>query len=744
MKLLLFLLIAFIFNVLSATDFQTVKQLFADGRFEQCDQTIKELLKKKLPDDQRSKLLAMQEYLLGATPSKISETVKQAKKTAEHSDWLTADLLGHAMRLIRRAEDWKARGIPEYQELSDVAAELLKRAKDDGNPETALKIVFLRTGNYNLNGEYSESQKLIQETLRLYYPPQKLRGRNVPDGAIRLLILSGDQYIGSGVRNHDPREKLNSFSQAAKYFLRAVNVLPTTDPRFQMLSDRLYYCREILRLLGYQLKLPTSLKSQRTVKTAMIDEMLHQRRFHDVVLALENNSEPAMRIRYAVALSACGELDKAWSIVQNFSGDEPTLLLAVARNFLSNGKKVEAAILLRNFLNAAPNSPDALAVGQQCTQLLIEQNKLQEAADCLLKLSAGTTNIKVAEQSKVLAARCFYLMQDYEKCIALIDALPPDSERSILAGQAEVQRKNYSGAIRRLEPLLAKQVINRAEVLKLLIFCELENDSTKAADYLEMLLQNYPNDSDSLKYAIILLDFYKKHPPKAEKFQTLGNFAAQKHLNTSEAVILIAECVQGLNDSRGKELLETLLRRNNFTESELLALFARLNDRKQKLKFGKKYASVFKNSPEYCTLFLTLAKLEYEEQMYLEALNRCEILLAQKEVWQHKEVKILQAEILSKLQRHEEVRKCLQQLLLTKLSPEEKPPIVLKLAQAWEQSNEYGKAIAVAWTAVPFDGKIAPENKPAVKDLLQLIIRNAEKIKSVDDKTDADEILATL
>lgn len=741
MKYLVLLLFTF---SLAAVDLQTVEQLFAAGEFAKCGKAVDELLNGKVSEKQRTKLLAMQEYLLGADPEKIAKTVKQARETARHPNWLTADLLGHSTLLIRRAEDWKARGIPEYQELSDAAWELLKRVKDDGDSETALKIVFLHTRNYNLNGEYSEPLKLILETLRLYYPAKKMQRRNMPDGAIQLLLLAGDQYVGSGVRSHDESEKLNNFSRAAKYFLRVVNTLSPTDPRFQALSDRLHYCHETLRLLGYQLKLPSTLKPQSAMKTAMIDEMLQHRRFHDVVLALENNVVPAMRIRYVVALSACGELDKAWSIVQELPLEEPAFLLDVARNFLSGGKKAEAATLLRQFLDAAPDSPDAVVAGQQCAQLLIEQDKQQEAAECLLKLASATANIRVAEQARFSAARCFYQMQNYEKCLALIDILPPDSERSILAGQAEMRRKNYSGAIQRLEPLLSNKDTDRSNVLKLLIRCELENDSVKTADYIEMLLRDYSDDPEGLEYAMHLFDFYQKHPPETKKFQSLGDWAAKKHLESSQAVTLIAKCAEKLTEPQSKVLLKTLFQRSNFTDSELLALFARLDDRKLKLEFGVKYASEFNNHPERCALFLTLAQLEYEEKKYREALKRCEILLAQEEVWQYKEVKILQAEILSGLQLHEETRKCCQELLMTKLSAPEKRLIVLKLAQSWAKSKEYGKSIAIAWTAVPLDGKTTSAEAPVVKELLQLIILNAEVLNSKTDKDDALEILNSL
>lgn len=46
--------------------------------------------------------------------------------------------------------------------------------------------------------------------------------------------------------------------------------------------------------------------------------------------------------------------------------------------------------------------------------------------------------------------------------------------------------------------------------------------------------------------------------------------------------------------------------------------------------------------------------------------------------------------------------------------------------------------------AVPIDGAVAPEDIPAARSLLQLIIRNAEKINSTVDKNEAWEILEIL
>lgn len=119
MKISLSCFVIFLFCGLAAADLQTAEQLLAFGEFEQCKRVLDELLKtKKLPEEQMAGVLAMKEYLLGADPAGIAQTVKQAKQTAAHSGWLTADRLKHAAVLIRRAEEWKRRGIPECPAFS--------------------------------------------------------------------------------------------------------------------------------------------------------------------------------------------------------------------------------------------------------------------------------------------------------------------------------------------------------------------------------------------------------------------------------------------------------------------------------------------------------------------------------------------------------------------------------------------------------------------------------------------------
>ena len=741
MRHILLLIVTF---SLAAADFETAEQLFAAGKFDQCAHVVDELLKGNPPEKQRTRLLAIQEYLKGATQAKIAETVKQAKEIAAHPDWLNEDLLNHSAMLIRRAEDWKARGIPEYQELADIADVLLKRTKDDGDPEIALKIIFLLTRNDNLNGEYTEPLKRILETLQLYYPSYRNKNSDLPPGAIQLLMLAGEQYVGRGVRSHNVREKTNAFSQAAKFYLRVAQSISPKDSRYPELCDRLQLCRETLRLLGFQLRLPKEISPRRPIQTSMIDSLIKEKRFHDVILALENNPAPAMQIRLAFALTSCGELDKAWKIVSNpdLKIEESALLLLTARNFLAAGRKNEAAMLFAKFMELAPDAPDAFATGQQYAQIQIEAGHAQAAAVALLKLADATQIQTTASAARFAAAQCFYLAGDYEKCLSLVDNLPSEAEYTLLAGQAEIKQKNFRAAMVRLKPLLSSSENYRTNALKLLIRCGMEENSQETATYVLTLLDDYPADPERLEYAQILYQIYDKQAVPAVKYSELGSWAIQHLSQTEKSLSLIAHCAIKLPENQEVQLIQQLLKRETFRDSELLILFDQLRNRKLKLEFFHRYCRTFSPEPERCDLFLKAAELKWEERKSAEALTLCDQLLSQEKIWKYKEIQWLRMKILMDLNRFEEARETGQELLLTQLSPTEKRKTVLLQAEAWEQSAESGKAIAVAWTVIPVDTQACTEeDKLLIQNLLQLIIRNADQIKSSEDKEDATELL---
>ena len=175
---------------------------------------------------------------------------------------------------------------------------------------------------------------------------------------------------------------------------------------------------------------------------------------------------------------------------------------------------------------------------------------------------------------------------------------------------------------------------------------------------------------------------------------------------------------------------------------EFLALLDKLPSDSLKQELLKKYRKPFENTPELCALYLMSAGLKMKNKEYQSALADCELLLRQKEIYRYREVKSLQIRLLSCLKRYFETRRACQELLLTELSADEKREIILTLSESWESSGESGKAIAQAWSAVPVTGM--PTDKKIQSDirkLLLLIIRNAEKINSPEDKNDALALL---
>ncbi|MBN2643064.1 MAG: hypothetical protein JXR78_15535, partial [Victivallales bacterium] len=387
----------FLALTLTAGEFEDAEKLFQLGKFLECDELIGKTLESNISEAQKLKLQAMREYILGNNLDKIAENVKKAQEIANHRGWLTADLLNHSTLLIRRAEDWKARGVPEYQELSDAATKLLAQIKDGGNSEIAIKQVLLQTKNFNLNGEYQEPIQLIRKTLQHYYPIKHGSRAKKPSGEIMLLILLGEQYAGLGFRIVNEREKISAISDATKYYLAAATQLPNNSPQFQDLCNRLHYCRETLRLLGFDLRLPSRIKQQSSVAVSIIDEMLKTRRYHDVVVALENNTTPEMRIRFALALTAIGQSKQAVKVIGGMDITEPHFLLLMAGNALSGNEKTEAAKFFRCFLELAPDSLDALRAANQYVAILIEQKNYAEGAEGFIRLSELSVDAKSKE-----------------------------------------------------------------------------------------------------------------------------------------------------------------------------------------------------------------------------------------------------------------------------------------------------------------------------------------------------------
>lgn len=740
-------ILLFLSATLAAGMFEDAERLFLQGKFKECDSLIGSALKAKPTDAQRVKLQAMREYIWGNDPEKVAENVKKAGEIARHRGWLTADLLNHSALLIRRAEDWKARGIPEYQDLSNAAAELLGQLKDGGNPAIAIRQVILQTRNDNLNGEYHEPIRLIQNLLRLYYPSRYRAQGKKSSGEIELLILLGEQYAGLGASTRDEREKIKTLSSAAQYYLQAVKHLPENSVRFPDLCDRLCLCRETLRLLGYHLQLPRRIKPRKSMELSMIDEMLRSRRFHDVVMALENKSEPSMRLRYATALSAIGKPDKAVAVIQELKEiPEPHFLLQMGKYAIAFADKEKAGVFFQRFLATAPQGQDAITANQQYAAILIEQKKYDEGANVLLQQAKLLPGQDQKENTLFLAAQYFYQAGRYSDCIRVLSEIPPTPPRKLLSAQAQIKNNDIRNAFLLLNELLKEKNLSaglRNTAAKLAVFCSMKLDSPDTVRLLEEFLRQYPDDAESPEYARHLLTLYKTanaNPVKFEKLATYFFRVAPMHHDTTAFLLACADRIP--NAASRENIFRMLLNQKEMSAADLNVLLKKIPSLSLKREFWKRYHKPFENIPELCELYFQIAEIEFKLKNYRQTSAYLELLLQQTEVFQYKKCKKLQIESYVKLGRETDVRKSCQELLLTKLDTKEKRSIVLLLAQSWARSGESKKAIACAWTAVPLDGnKLDGNDERMIRDLLRIIIDEAKKIQSKIDLQEAEDVM---
>ena len=100
---------------------------------------------------------------------------------------------------------------------------------------------------------------------------------------------------------------------------------------------------------------------------------------------------------------------------------------------------------------------------------------------------------------------------------------------------------------------------------------------------------------------------------------------------------------------------------------------------------------------------------------------------------------------MASLKHNAKARQAYQELLLTKLTNSEKLQATLGIAQSWEAEGNGNKAIAVAWSGIPasFNG-CKKEEIILIKQLLRLIINNAEQTSNEIDQEDALAILQSI
>lgn len=735
---------------LGAGIIEEAEQLFYHGDFSGCEKLLEKNPDLKLNQIQQLKRQAMLEYISGSNPEQIAVNVKKAKDIAGHRNWVASDILNHAAFLIRRAESWKSRGIPEYQELSDAAAQLLSHLNDGANPEIAIKHVVLQTRYMNLNGEYDQPIEQIQNVLRLYYPEKRYAGgqnRTEGTGEIQLLILLGEQYSGQSVSTRNIRSKTVSLTAAAKCYLRALRLLSPRTGMYKEISDRLCHIRETLRIMGYNLNLPGSIRSSKPVAIAMIDEMLRLRRFQDVILVLENKHDNDSRLRYALALSAIGHADKAVSAIKELSEySEPEFLLKCARHALSAGKENDAAYFLKCFLKSAPDSPNARQANEMYINILMRQKKYQAAAELILRYLDQDPALVRKDELTFLAAQCYYLSGKYAESIKLCKRISRSSNHQLLQAKAEIKVKDYSNSLKRLKALLRTPKLSETEfhqALILAIHAASKTNSPETGTLLETFLKRFPKDPDMSTYAYQLLARYSKQKNASDKLEKLAAFYCRNSKKHEGIIAFLLKCADQTRESKSKEkILRNFLLLPSLTAADLIEVLNRIQSPHLKQSFMNKFKIRFENTPEICRLYLIMANTEFSLGNYQKAMDSLNKLLCQPEIYRYLDCKKLQLQINIRQRNETEVRKICQELLQSKLSVPNRREVTLSLAESWERSGEHQKAIASAWTVIPPDGQGTDrEDTQTIQKILELIIRNAKKCNSKTDLDEAKDIL---
>ena len=733
-----------------AQNLAEVEKLFDQGKMAECEQVLRELLKngKILRPAEYTKAVAMREYIDGGDARKIEETVKMAREIAAHDNLLTADLLNHATLMIRRATDWKERGIPEYQELSDVTTKLLQKINDNGDAGIAIKVVLLRTRNYNLNGEFDEPVRMIIDTLRHFYPDclKPVPPRQLPDGAIQLLILAGEQYVGAGVRTNMIKEKAANFSRAAQFYVQAFKGQKNGSEAWVDLSLRVWYCHEVLRLLGYDLRLPDNIGKKPAIDTIMIDNMLEQHRYHDVVMALENNRTPEMRVRYAAALIGIQQFDKAAAVISRLSPNkkQAAMLLPMARSCKAARKNAEALKILQLYAATVSDGNDIGAVYFDCANLLLAAGDYRQAAKYFL-LSVGKNGQEQIKPAVMAAGQCYYRIGEHKQCVELLRSQPYDSEMAILLAQAALKCADKRLALNTLRKVLASPDLVRERRKNALLLTAMSAETLSPGDYvssLKQFIEMCPDEPQTSDCILRLIAAAEKNNAQKELFM-LGKWIAANRLPAPETPEQIIRIAKNLTEQKSSnELYEHLLKTSKISPAQLVSLCENMEFGPLKIEILRRYLPPFANTPEICELYYQLALLDCSSQNWNEALAHCELLLKQPQVYRYYDVKLLHADILKELGRQAEARVDYQELISAKLSSEQTTRVICLLSESWIAEGDYHKAMVTAWTAVPLDGYVkSPEETTQIRKVLEIIISCAEKIRSSTDKDDAIQIL---
>ncbi|MDD5727541.1 MAG: tetratricopeptide repeat protein [Victivallales bacterium] len=780
--------------------FKLAEQCFQQGKYESAEKLLNEFVSTAEQNRQnaeyRLKAAGMLEYLMRYGPRNIRKTLNQARKLQVGQPSLK-ETLNSCLVFIGRAQDWKKRSVPQWNELADTVLKTLDKLNDNGSGVTASQITLLKVKILELQGNYRQAMVILEECIRHYYPGLLGRFYRFTAGDMtprRLLTALGRQYAALADRARQKTEKTQLYSQAAGCYIKAVSGLKSGNIEVVNVRADVLECQEALQLLGYKLHLPKNLQAATGGSPHLLKQMIEQQRYQAALKAIEiqlkkhrAKPDPGMLCLYAETLAGNKMYVKALAAYRQAAKLKPEDkflrrdILTAANAFHKAGADNEARELFALFVRIAPDHPDTEQALFQCADISMHQKKYQTAAEYFKRCAAKTEDIQLKAKALFNAAQSEYQLGKYESVLAvtkeaeaLEKSLPSTLVRDFTLLNAQsllklAQACTTSGkaelgsrALAEFQKLIKLSNLPPELMERVILMASFSAIAAKKADIAMKLLEQYLDhhfrEPSALEIANHLLELYFQHQKYASIRKLAGNLILDDPYSPKKRELVLNAGKTFLSKSMPEKTLEVyadFVQKNKFDERFLLQIskvllqdeFDQLRGRADELLvriFTANLPAVPADSLSG-EIYYQLANACFRQKNYRTALELIDSMLERKKVYDYFKVKMLHAGIMRKDKKYASAIKDCQDLLLAEPPPELRREIILDLADSYRQSGNNKKAIATAWTMVPLTPKkFSPDEKEQIRQTLKLIYSCGREINSQTDQKEAADIFKSL
>ena len=781
-------------------NFYLLNHCFKNANYSEAEITINNLLE-KIPPNYQGKLIsyirrirAMNEYIKINSPKAVEETLKNAQKFLNNNKKITIlESIETVNNLLMRIIVWHENDIIQYEELSNLTLEILDKINDEANIEFAVKKALLKSKILSLTGQNQEAMAVIEECLVFYFPNiMKNILRNKPRiYAVRKLMQSiAREAVIIASKTDNLQRKIKYYSKAANYFVKSVEKISANDEEFIAINSEVQQCKVALKLLSYNLSLPTKFKSSRSKGMLIYYEMIRNKRFKTAEKVLseqikkitkaDKKAPNYLHLLLAISYSEQNKFTECVKQCDYFKNTNSMNLTTIdriekmAQKALKKGFLKQSLLLYQIVNTFNKKHPDrkyhllnsaiiAEKIGQHkmAASYFYSRSKMtfnkQEKSQFLFSSAINHYNANNSITANEIAIKAHKLTPKNGEIIYFI--AKEFSERA----QDKKQHKFNNEALKYFKILMTLQNLSKDLLKKGLLsgsaIALKQNDYDLSLKWLNRHRKEFPkSENDNFNIAKTLLHIYSIQP----------NFPAQKKLLTrllnnkkrTEDVINLAHkyATNHLKKDHYQKVLKLyqLLEKNSVIKSKLLLeIITNLEkiittSNQTKLPYRKLIISLIKKQEiKKITdsisgeLLYLLAKNQFVINEKKSALNNLQNILQQNKVYSFYEVKLLNGKILTSINKHSEAQKNYTEMILQPLNSQQTITINTLLAESYFSTNDYKKAIAIAWLAVPLSGKLS--NKKPIKKLqlkaLNLIKTASIKINSPEDLQDVNEIL---